>query len=274
MIIVDFEYFLIFYSTRLFFSYNTKHKKTVNKILFLDESGDHNLAIIDPKHPIFVLVGVVADRDYAIEEMTNRLNLFKKNLFGTTQITLHTADFTRQKNGFERMKEERFCEKFYEELNQLISELDITIIACAIKKEQHMSRYGIDAINPYHLSLRILIERFCFELNNGSATGQIIAEGRDATLNHQLKLAWSDLKISGTHFKQASEINNKINSLTIKKKDDGFAGLEIADAIVTPIARRILGRKSRIDINVIKQKMRKDHLGRISGYGLVVLPKK
>ena len=62
--------------------------------------------------------------------------------------------------------------------------------------------------------------------------------------------------------------------LTLKRKEDNLAGLEIVDAIVTPIARRILNRKSRIDLEIIKQKMRKDHLGEVKGYGLVVLPKK
>ena len=35
------------------------------KVLFLDESGDHNLSIIDPQYPLFVLGGVIVDRDYA-----------------------------------------------------------------------------------------------------------------------------------------------------------------------------------------------------------------
>jgi len=30
----------------------------------------------------------------------------------------------------------------------------------------------------------------------------------------------------------------------------------------------------RTDLEVIKQKMRKNHLGEITGYGLVILPKK
>jgi len=246
----------------------------MSKILFLDESGDHNLTVIDSKHPIFVLGGVVVDKKYAEGEMTNCLNSFKKNLFGTDKITLHTADFSRQKNGFERMKEREFCEKFYRELNQLISDLDITILACAIKKEQHMARYGLDAIDPYHLSLRILVERFCFELNENSTTGQIVAEGRDATLDRQLDLAYLDLKVSGTRFIKASEIANKIDYLAIKKKEDALAGLEIADAIVTPIARNILNKSSRIDFNIIRQKMRKDQFGEIVDYGLVVLPTK
>jgi hypothetical protein len=246
----------------------------MNKILFLDESGDHNLGAIDPQHPIFVLGGIVADKDYALGEMTEKLDKFKKDLFGTAKITLHTADFTRQKNGFERMKEKEFCEKFYNSLNQLISELKITILACAIKKEQHMVRYGIDAVDPYHLSLNVLVERFCFELAENGAKGKIIAEARDPVLDRQLDLAWLNLKISGTHFMQAGSINDKIDNLSIKRKEDSLAGLEIADAVVTPIARRILGRNSRVSLDIIKQKMRKNNLGEVMGYGLVVLPKK
>jgi 23S rRNA U2552 (ribose-2'-O)-methylase RlmE/FtsJ len=35
------------------------------KVLFLDESGDHNLSVIDPQYPLFVLGGVIMDLDYA-----------------------------------------------------------------------------------------------------------------------------------------------------------------------------------------------------------------
>lgn len=35
-----------------------------------------------------------------------------------------------------------------------------------------------------------------------------------------------------------------------------------------------VGRKSRINIDIIKQKMRKDSFGEVAGYGLVILPKK
>ncbi len=246
----------------------------MSKILFLDESGDHNLTAIDPQHPIFVLGGVIADKDYALGEMTEKLNAFKIDLFGTTDIILHTADFTRQRNGFERMKEREFCAAFYEKLNLLISELDIKILACAIKKEHHMEKYGFEAIDPYHLSLNVLVERFCFEIGNSNQTAHIIAEARDATLDRQLDLAWLNLKVSGTRYIQAVNINQKIDSLTTKTKSDKLAGLEIADAIVTPIARRILNRSSRINLEVIKDKMRKNHLGEVTGYGLVVLPKK
>jgi len=39
------------------------------KSLFLDESGDHSLSVIDPQFPVFVLGGVIFDADYAANEM-------------------------------------------------------------------------------------------------------------------------------------------------------------------------------------------------------------
>jgi hypothetical protein len=39
--------------------------ESVQKILFLDESGDHDLSNIDPLYPLFVLGGVILDKRYA-----------------------------------------------------------------------------------------------------------------------------------------------------------------------------------------------------------------
>ena len=38
------------------------------KILYLDESGDHSLSVIDPQYPVFVLGGVIVDVGYAATE--------------------------------------------------------------------------------------------------------------------------------------------------------------------------------------------------------------
>lgn len=244
------------------------------KILFLDESGDHNLSVIDPQHPIFVLGGIIADENYAFGEMTEKVNAFKKELFGTTDVVLHVADYTRQKNGFERMIERDFCAQFYRKLNELIAGLDIKIVACAIKKDMHIAKYGLDAVDPYLLSLNVLVERLCFNIGKTNTKGTIIAETRNPVLDRQLDLAWINLKVSGTYFVQAIEINNKIENLSLKQKTDKLAGLEIADSIVTPIARKVLGRSSKINIDIIKDKMPKDRFGNVAGYGLTILPKK
>lgn len=60
--------------------------------MFLDESGDHSLTVIDPQYPVFVLGGVIVDRAYASGEMARRVRQFKLDLFGRDDLILHTAD--------------------------------------------------------------------------------------------------------------------------------------------------------------------------------------
>lgn len=159
------------------------------KILFLDESGDHNLSKIDPQYPLFVLGGVIVDKEYAEGEMQEAVSDFKQRLFGRNDLTLHTADITRNRNGFERLKDTAFREQFYRELNKLMESLDYRVVACVIRKHAHLSRYGLAAVDPYLLSLDILVERFCMDIGEISKSGMIIAEQRGSG-------AWSCISTS------------------------------------------------------------------------------
>jgi nicotinamide riboside kinase len=118
------------------------------KTLFLDESGTHELKRIQPDYPIFVLAGVICDADYARGELERRVRRFKLDLFGTSDIVLHTADIVRSKNGFQRLQEQPFREQFYRGLNQLMRELEYSVVACAIKKPEYVARYGPRAADP------------------------------------------------------------------------------------------------------------------------------
>jgi hypothetical protein len=176
------------------------------QILFLDESGDHNLSVIDPQYPLFVLGGVIVEQAYAEGEMADRIQDFKRRLFGRDDIVLHTADITRNRNGFERIKDTPFRERFYTELNALMRDLHYQVVACAIRKERHLARYGVAALDPYLLSLDILVERFCLDIGNVTEGGLIVAEKRDPTLDHELELAWLNLKVQGTRYLSAHAI--------------------------------------------------------------------
>ena len=243
------------------------------KILFLDESGDHNLSIIDPSYPLFVLGGIIMDKDYAENELPKAIDDFKLKLFGRKQIILHTADITRNKNGFEKLMETTFRQEFYQELNQLIQNLKFTIVACVVKKDAHLSRYGLAALDPYFLSLDILVERFCLEIGNVANGGIIIAERRNPTLDHELDLAWLNLKIQGTRYLKANQIEKRITGLKLSAKSENIAGLQLADLVLTPIGRYILGKAIKEDFRIIESKFRRSKSGQWKGYGLVVLPK-
>jgi hypothetical protein len=248
------------------------------KILFLDETGDHSLTKIDAQYPVFGLCGIIAEETYHDTVLTDRLNAFKIALFGNRDIILHTADFTRNQRGFENMVDHDFRVRFFVELEKLIAELDFKIIACVVKKEDHLLKHGLRAIDPYLLSLSLLVERFIFEC--GSQGGTIIAESRDPTLNNTLELAFLDLKIRGTDYIPANKIQKRIRSFAIHEKQENIAGLQLADVVATPIGRHSIGKPtypaycSRGDFfSVLKGKFRQDATGKIDGLGLIVLPK-
>ncbi len=242
------------------------------KILFLDESGDHSLSKIDPQYPVFVLGGIIVDREHAEGEMTRRVADLKMEFFGRTDIVLHTADLARNKNGFECMKDTACREAFYQALNGLMHDLDYKVVACAIRKDEHIKKYTVSALDPYFLSLEILVERFAFELGKGQ--GLIVAESRGPTLDNQLEIAWLNLKIQGTRFLRAAKLVKRISGLTLRDKTSGIAGLELADLVVSPIGRFILGKSPKDDYRIIEGKFCRDLNGNHIGPGLVILPKK
>lgn len=113
------------------------------KVMFLDESGDHDLVRIDPNYSIFVLGGIIVDRTYARTVMEPRVRAFKREWLGTENIILHSVDIARGRNGFERLRADRRCrEKFLSALGTLMTELDYQVVACVIHKDRHVATYG------------------------------------------------------------------------------------------------------------------------------------
>lgn len=241
------------------------------KALFLDESGDHNLTVIDPSYPLFVLGGVIVEQRFAEGPLEDALRDFKRRLFGREDLILHTADITRNRNGFERLKEREFRETFYRELNDLLRKLPFQVVACVIRKDDHLQRYGVAALDPYMLSLDVLVERFCMDIGTGG--GVIVAERRDPTLDRELDIAWLNLKVQGTRYFQARVIESRIVGLNLRPKSANIAGLQLADLVATPIGRKVLGKTVKEDYRVVEEKFRRSRTGKVEGYGLVVLPK-
>lgn len=243
------------------------------KLLFLDESGDHDLTNIDPEYPVFVLGGIIVDEAYASGELTEKLNEFKQDLFGTTNIIIHTADIIRNRNGFERLKSDKtFRAKFMEKLNNLMLSLEYKVVACAIKKQEHVDKY-VSAADPYLFSLDVVTERFVFEL--GGHTGQLIAEKRNKQLDAQLLLAWRSLELKGTSFLTPTKFKARIpQPIDLRAKAENIAGLQIADLVVSPIGRHVIGKPDRKDWEIVRSKFRTSFSGKWEGYGLITLPKK
>lgn len=209
--------------------------------MFLDESGDHNLSLIDPQYPVFVLGGIIVEENYYYTTIVPAFENFKLELFGTKDIILHTADIGRNKNGFTELKNPQTRAKFITQLNSLMSSLDI------------------------------LVEQFIFELRDEA--GLIITEGRGTLLDAEIEIAWLNLRLQGTKHIQAKTIASQIQALNIRAKKHNDIGLQLADLVISPIARKAIGKKTNLDYHIVESKLRKSRDGVIDGYGIIELPK-
>lgn len=241
-------------------------------VMFLDESGDHSLDKIDPEFPMFVLVGCIFSREDHDGVVEARMRQYKQDLFGRRDIILHTADITRNRGSFERMKEEAFRQRFYAETNALVAGLDFTVVACAIHKQRLADQYGRFAFDPYVLSLECLVERFVFFLQEKNELGEIVAESRNPSFDKELDLAFQLLLTRGTRYVRPSRLARRLIRLTFRLKRENIAGLQIADLTATPIARAVLEKPVKADYRIVESKFRR-RSGTHLGAGLVVIPK-
>ena len=242
------------------------------KILFLDESGDHNLTVIDDSYPVFVLGGVIVDGDYAEGPLTEAMDDFKGRLFGRTDIVLHTADIARNRNGFEGLQDAGFRNRFYDELNLLMRELTYEVVACAVRKKDYFERYGANAIDPYRLGLRVMVESLCNTLGSEAGRGTIIVEKRGESLDRDVEDTWRILRTRGSRYTEAHTIRESIEALELRDKKENIAGLQLADLVISPIGRHILGKFDKDDWQIVEEKFRRSSDGHTSNHGLFIFP--
>lgn len=240
--------------------------------MYLDESGDHNLERIDANYPVFVLGGVIVDRTYARTVIKERMRRLKREFFGRDDIILHTADIIRAKDEFACLKDDDLKHRFLAALTAMMRELKYIVVACVIDKPAYAAKYGASAVDVYRYSLTILVERFCLEIGSVADGGTIFAETRRPDLDYELNVAWERLKRSGAPYATPTRIDARIVDLSLKDKRLNIAGLQLADLVVTPIGRAIMGKPTRADWDVVERKLRRIN-GNYRGPGLVVLPR-
>lgn len=242
-------------------------------VLFLDESGDHNLRVGDRLYPVFVLGGVLVDDVYALGELEDEVRRFKRELCGRDDLVLHTADIARNRNGFGALVAPAVRARFYERLNALVRSLRFETIACAAHKDVYVARHGVSAADPYAVGLRVLAEQLCHAVGGAPGTARIVAERRGPALDRQLDLTWAALRLQGAGSVTPATVRERIVGLEHRHKHENVAGLQLADLVVSPIGRHVLGKPAREDVRIVEEKLRRRAGGGgYLGIGLTVLP--
>lgn len=242
--------------------------------LFMDECGDHNLLNIDNNFPAFCLTCCIFEKDYYHSVVRPMVTSFKETYCERTDVILHSREIRKQENAFSFLHDDpESRHQFYEGLNSLIEALDFFILSVVILKNEHVSTYNSSAQNPYNLALKFIMERFCIFANrNGGCSGYITAEARGYTDDKKLLEEFKILRDYGTIYQR--DLSN-ITEMSIQKKNNNIAGLQIADLVAYPIARKILKPlKPNSSFDIIRPKIQCNpkHSNTILGYGLKVFP--
>ena len=238
--------------------------------LFLDESGDHSLDRIDANDPVFVLGGIIVERAYYLEFMESEIGAFKQRHLGSSELVLHTTDIIRGRNGFDVLNDEKRRQAFYAAMNDLMRALEYQIVACAVMKSAYVKAHGADQVDPYALCLEHIARCLCDEIGDVADGGIIFAERRRGDLDEQLEFEWGRIRMKKVQTDHGLAIERSIIDLSLKSKKLNIAGLQLADLVVSPIGRHLLGKTPREDWEIVQTKLSHRN-GSYEGHGLTVL---
>lgn len=207
--------------------------------LFIDESGDHSLKSLDKQSSIFVLCGCIID-DGDLSGIEENINAFKLKYFGSTDVILHYREIRKREGCFCMLSDKQKNEEFINELNGILSSSKIKILLSVIDKPKHIESYGRVADDPYHISLNFIIERFIFTISGSAKQTKIYAEKRGQKEDALLLRQWIKIYQRGAGYIGSPELQRKIMEFKTLNKLDNIIGLQVADIIVSSIARKIL----------------------------------
>jgi hypothetical protein len=149
-------------------------------IVFVDESGDHELIKIDQQYPAFVLLFVIVRKDDYSNRICRDLQRFKFGVWGHDEVVLHEHEIRKPFGDFLFLIRKPARERFLAELTGLMKELPATVIAVIIDKPALVARYNAP-VGPYGYAMTAGLERVFRHLeSNGqsTATTPVIVERR------------------------------------------------------------------------------------------------
>lgn len=239
-------------------------------IVYVDESGDHNLAIVNPEYPVFVLAFCVFRKADYLNLVCPRIQGFKLEWFGHDACILHEREIRKDLYPFNFLKSRDVKDRFLNQLTAIIDDTPMTIIPTVIRKDRHRQRY-VAPDNPYHLALLFCIERLAAFLSAKKQEGKlthIIFEQRGGRVgggeeDRKLELEFRRI-MDGRHYLHP----NKFSDLEIEiiPKASNSVGLQLADLVARPIGLKCMRpQQPNRSFEIIRSKFMGDEYGSFKG---------
>lgn len=219
-------------------------------LVFMDETGDHNLENIDPQYPLFGLGALmISEEEY--EKLDMAVDTLKEEFFGGAEnFILHSSELKRPtgKRSDPRnqiMFDPAIRSRFYDAFDKRIMlPHKMQIIVCFIRKIELSKKYYYPA-NPYLLSFENVLNRV---LRHGGSMNHMYAENRGPELDIELLAEYERFTKVGTPFFPASTVLSR-TSLEMMPKKDNSNGLQVIDLALSSLARAALGKEYKMQGN-------------------------
>lgn len=221
--------------------------------LYIDESGDHTFNLLDdPAHRYLCLLGVWFKQDAEYPEFADRLERFKREIFGPRPdkpIILHRSDIINRKGPFGRLVNENARKQFDAGLLDAIRKAQFKMVCVVIDKATHSQKYT-SPFHPYHYCLAAMLDRYSGWLNYKNTVGDVMAESRGREEDIQLKQAYRRVYESGTLMFDLRHHQKALTSKEIKLKPKmaNIAGLQLADILAHPVKQACLAERGLVDV--------------------------
>jgi hypothetical protein len=210
-------------------------------IAFFDECGDHSLTKIDRDFPLFVLSAVIIRRDDYESIIIPEIGKFKMRHWDHEGFNLHSRDIRKALYSFAFLQAPEKRTAFLQDLAGVMSKLPFTLFITAIRKDEHLRKYGAAANNPYDVALTFTFERILHFMEGVKETRlPVIAEARGAKEDAQLESAFYRLMTEGTQYNSGERFKRLDSPITFCSKKNNICGTQIADLCAHPSARHIL----------------------------------
>lgn len=240
-----------------------------NYIVYVDESGDHDLTNVNPDYPMFVLAFCIFKKETYRAACVPALQALKFKHFGHDMVVLHERDIRKASGDFVFLTDQGRRAEFMADLNELVEGAEFTLIAAAIDKERLQQRYS-DPASPYDLALVFCLERLWYFLRgrgNGTKQVHVVFEARGSREDAELELVFRRTCSGQNYAGVELPFEPRFAS-----KHANCCGLQLADLVARPIGRHILRpEQENRAYNLVEPKFRR-HNGRIDGSGLKVFP--
>jgi len=103
-------------------------------IVFVDESGDHSLEVVNPAYPLFVLAFCIMRKDDYADRVVPSMQRLKFDTFGHDMTVLHSRDIRKQHGEFTVLRHPERRTRFLAGMSEVVAEAPFTLTVSAIDK--------------------------------------------------------------------------------------------------------------------------------------------